>query len=251
MKIMVMGKGGSGKSTIAALLAKAYANKGKKVLLVDADESNFGLGLFLGLENGKPLMDFLGGRPGVREKLKQAGTLSPVPMFSSKISPAQIPADCRRSADGVTLVSVGKIRDFGEGCACMVGVLAKKLLGNLALSPEDVVIVDSEAGVEHFGRGVDEQADILLGVLDPTRESLLMASAMDAMAKKINTRLFFILNKAEPLAQKVFTEKIPQDRIAAQVPPNPALAMDALEGRPLSVLPDEIRELADFLTNQA
>lgn len=250
MKIMIMGKGGSGKSTVAALLAKAYAESGKKVLLVDADESNFGLGLLLGAKSGRPLMDFLGGRPGVREKLKAAGDLNPVPMFSAKIVTDQIPGECLTSSDGVRLVSVGKIRDFGEGCACMVGVLAKKLLGNLAIADDEVVIVDSEAGVEHFGRGVDAEADLLLGVLDPTRESLLMATAMDAMAKKINKDLFFVLNKAEPMVQKIFTEKLPEESIAAKIAPVPALAMDALEGRPLSVIPDEVRALASFLAER-
>ncbi|MEW5733801.1 MAG: P-loop NTPase [Thermodesulfobacteriota bacterium] len=251
MKIMVMGKGGSGKSTLAALLAEAFSEAGKDVLLVDADESNFGLGLLLGMQAGKPLMDFLGGRPGVREKLKQAGPLAgPVPIFSAKIAPADIPAECAVKKDGIRLVSVGKIRDFGEGCACMVGVLAKKLLGNLALGENDVVVVDSEAGVEHFGRGVDAEADVLLGVLDPTRESLLMAGAMDAMARKINAKLFFVLNKAEPLVHKLFTETISEEKIAAVVGPKPDLALDALAGRPLSSLPEEVRSLAAFLIGQ-
>ena len=60
MKILICGKGGSGKSTVAALLAKAMHQRGKKIFLVDADESNIGLYNMLGLDMPVALMDSLG-----------------------------------------------------------------------------------------------------------------------------------------------------------------------------------------------
>ncbi|MBC7347625.1 MAG: zeta toxin family protein, partial [Clostridia bacterium] len=68
-KLLVGGRGGSGKSTLVTLLAQKLKERGK-VLVVDADESNLGLGAMLGVgPPGKTLMDYLGGKPAVREKL--------------------------------------------------------------------------------------------------------------------------------------------------------------------------------------
>ncbi|NLU45450.1 MAG: P-loop NTPase, partial [Euryarchaeota archaeon] len=62
MKIIVSGKGGSGKSTVSSLLALDLVRRGRRVLVVDADESNFGLEALLGLDGSGELMDCLGGK---------------------------------------------------------------------------------------------------------------------------------------------------------------------------------------------
>ena len=70
MKVSVCGKGGSGKSTVVALLSRAARERGFKVLVVDSDESNSGLFMMLGLgEPPVPLMDLLGGRRGLKERM--------------------------------------------------------------------------------------------------------------------------------------------------------------------------------------
>lgn len=72
MKVLICGKGGSGKSTITALLAKSMAKKGYNVLVVDSDESNFGLHKQLGLDMPEDFMNYLGGKKTLGEKLMQA-----------------------------------------------------------------------------------------------------------------------------------------------------------------------------------
>ena len=62
MKIIISGKGGSGKSTISTLIARALEARGFSVLLIDADESNFGLQRLIGAEAPVHLMDNLGGK---------------------------------------------------------------------------------------------------------------------------------------------------------------------------------------------
>lgn len=72
-KMLVVGRGGSGKSTLVVLLARRLGEKGR-VLVVDADESNLGLGVMLGIETpAKTLMDYLGGKPALREMLTARG----------------------------------------------------------------------------------------------------------------------------------------------------------------------------------
>jgi len=68
MKLIICGKGGCGKSTVAALLAIAMQKRGKSVLLVDADESNIGLYRMIGIDMPATLLDSLGGKKGLREK---------------------------------------------------------------------------------------------------------------------------------------------------------------------------------------
>lgn len=71
MRIAVCGKGGSGKSTISALLAKQMAKK-KNVLVLDIDESNYGLHSQLGLKPPRDLMEYFGGKKGFKEKQREA-----------------------------------------------------------------------------------------------------------------------------------------------------------------------------------
>lgn len=68
---------------------------------------------------------------------------------------------------------VGKIEEYGEGCACPYGLLSKVLLKKLELADDATVIVDAEAGVEHLGRGVEEGIDIIVVIVDPTAEAWL------------------------------------------------------------------------------
>jgi len=70
MKFVICGKGGSGKSTVSALIAREMASRGEKVLVVDTDESNFGLYKQLGLPQPKDFMDSLGGKKGLGERME-------------------------------------------------------------------------------------------------------------------------------------------------------------------------------------
>ncbi|MBE9529715.1 MAG: P-loop NTPase, partial [Proteobacteria bacterium] len=168
MKVLICGKGGSGKSTLSALIAMALKNRGYRILLVDADESNHGLHRLLGISHPVSLMDSLGGKKGFRQMTGSAfpQTLDAVP-FKERIRINEIPGDCITESDGIKLLVVGKIHHFGEGCACPMGVLSKMVLSKLDFKENEIVIVDTSAGIEHFGRGVDAECDMIIGVVDP------------------------------------------------------------------------------------
>ena len=67
MKVMISGKGGSGKSTLSALLARALHQRGFNVLLVDADESNLGVQRLVGINSPESLMNRLGGKKAFKQ----------------------------------------------------------------------------------------------------------------------------------------------------------------------------------------
>ena len=176
MKILICGKGGSGKSTISSLLAKTFITKGYRVLVVDADESNFGLSAQLGLADPKELMEQIGGKIAIKSKMgKFQGDGHKAPVFSESWRIEDIPGDILSKKDNLYLLEIGKVKHYGEGCACPMGVLSKDFLTHLSLAKNDFAIIDTEAGVEHLGRGIAEGVDLILAIIDPSFESIRLS----------------------------------------------------------------------------
>ena len=192
MKISVCGKGGSGKSTIVALLASEALKRGYKVLVVDSDESNSGLYRMLGFDQPPvPLMELVGGKKGLRQKMGQPNILG-----ETNIRTAQIPEEYLLQKDSLRLVAIGKILQSLEGCACPMGVLSREFLKKLDLAEGELAIVDMEAGVEHFGRGVDTSIDSILIVVEPPLESVNVGQKIYDLASGIGIKnVWAVMNK--------------------------------------------------------
>lgn len=248
MKIAICGKGGAGKSTVSALIARGLVAEGYRVLLMDADESNFGLHRLLGVEQPVNLMESMGGKPELKKKMNQAFRENQkVQYLSQALTTADIPQECYAESDGVRLVSMGKIHDFGEGCACPIGVLSRNFLTNLVLSDDEVVVIDTEAGVEHFGRGLDTQCDLILGVVDPTFESFRLAQKMLAMSDKAFKKIFFIQNKVSEKVREAFAGAMAPDKVAGVIPQDENLFLNSLNGTQLSADIPQVTQLCAFI----
>ena len=192
MKISVCGKGGSGKSTIVALLANEALKRGYRVLVVDSDESNSGLFRMFGFDHPPvPLMELVGGKKGLRQKMGQPSVLS-----ETNIQTSQIPGEYLLQKDGLKLTAIGKILQSLEGCACPMGVLSREFLKKLALEADELAIADMEAGVEHFGRGVETSIDSVLIVVEPPLESVNVGQKIHELASGIGIKnIWAVLNK--------------------------------------------------------
>ena len=191
IKISVCGKGGSGKSTLVSLLANAAQTKGLTTLVVDSDESNSGLFRMLGLDKPPvPLMALVGGKEGIKEKMDQPSLLS-----ESELTLDKIPYPYVNQKNGLRLLSIGKIHQALEGCACPMGVLSREFLKKLRLEQNEIAIVDMEAGVEHFGRGIDNSLDAVFVVVEPSFESIALAEKIKELASGINKDFWAVLNK--------------------------------------------------------
>jgi len=192
MKISVCGKGGSGKSTVVALLANEARTKGYRVLVVDSDESNSGLFSMLGFDYPPvPLMELVGGKKSLQQKMGQPSVLA-----ESRIVLEDLPSKYLVQKDGLMLVGIGKILQSLEGCACPMGVLSREFLKKLALAEDDLAIVDMEAGVEHFGRGVETSIDSVLIVVEPPLESVNVGQKIHDLALGIGiSNVWAVLNK--------------------------------------------------------
>ncbi|MCP4689965.1 MAG: hypothetical protein GY859_18075, partial [Desulfobacterales bacterium] len=244
MKILIGGKGGSGKSTLAALTARGLRELGLKVLLVDADESNLGLHGLLGAPPPGIMLESLGGKKGLKEKLKP---MFPAAPGENIIKPGtridELPGEWISETDGVKMLVIGKIVQFGEGCACPLGVLFKTVFSRLDVREDEVVVIDAAAGVEHFGRRLDGECDLILGVVDPSRESFLLAGRMEEMARAAGVDIHFVLNKVEPRVEAVMDDYAPRGKVLAKIPRDETIFMNSLKGEALPPAAPEIDQL--------
>lgn len=230
MKISVCGKGGSGKSTIVALLANAAQERGFPILVVDSDESNSGLFRMLGFKDPPvPLMELVGGKAVLKKKMQEPGVLE-----QSVITIEDIPTGYTRSRDGLVLVSIGKILQSLEGCACPMGVLSREFLRKLRLAEQGIAIVDMEAGLEHFGRGIDEAIDQVVLVVEPSFESINIAERIRDLAAGMNKEAAAVLNKmpSEKVTKRLKKELSKRSLKLIGIIPNDLQVFEAgLEGR--------------------
>jgi len=247
VKICITGKGGSGKSMLSVLLAKALAARGYNPQLIDADESNMGLRHMLGISTEpKPLMDFLGGKPAISQKMRAGFTRgSDEPKIGilpeTQIHIADIPSECIAETGNIRLLNVGKIEHSMEGCACPMGALTRDLLDKLVLGERDVVITDHEAGIEHFGRGVEKGIDTVIVVVEPSFESVLLAEKISDLAASLNARVIVVLNKMTPETEESMTEELKKRGISVDcsIAYDPGVFQACLNGEALSGLQAE------------
>ncbi len=237
MKLILCGKGGCGKSTISALLARACEQRGMNVLVVDADESNFGLHKQLGLPLPKDFTLFFGFKKGIFQDGAED-------VFADGWTFYDLPAEYVSREGDVRLMAMGKIAQAGEGCACPMGVLTKTFLEHLKLGDKDIVIVDTEAGVEHFGRGVDRFSDAILMVADPSYESIQLAGKITEMGKSFGKPVYLILNKADEQQCEMMREALPPGaEVIASIPMDREILMAGLRGEALATVPLQIEDI--------
>lgn len=238
LKMLICGKGGSGKRTLTALLARYYGKDGKTIMVVDTDESNLGLHRFLGVNHPTDLMDQMGGKQELMGKMmsamKSSEGMMNLQLFDQEWKLQDIPPACIAENGNVKLLSIGKIHHAGEGCACPMGFVAKQFLKNLKLSDNEMVIIDTEAGLEHFGRGVEEGADAVLMVLDPSYESVLLAKKAADMTASIRLPIYFILNKVTPETSSQMRKDLPAEKIIGEIPMDQDLLSAGLTGKDIA-----------------
>ncbi len=170
MKIAVTGKGGVGKTTFAATLARLYAAEGRKVLAADVDpDANLGLALGFDEETLDSIVPISRMRKLVEER---TGASADNQFYRMNPKVDDIPDKYGKVCNGVRLLVLGTIETGGGGCVCPEHVMLKRIISNLVLHRDDVVILDMEAGLEHLGRGTTENMDQFIVVIEPGARSV-------------------------------------------------------------------------------
>jgi CO dehydrogenase maturation factor len=181
------------------------------VLVVDSDESNSGLFRILGFDQPPvPLMELVGGKRKIQRGLKQTDVGEPLNvMQQDSIKVDDIPSGHILTQDNLQLVSIGKILQSLEGCACPMGVLSREFLKKLSLEKDEIAVVDMEAGIEHFGRGIETSLDSVLIVVEPSFESLQLAESISGLSSAIGIQnVWAVINKvpSDEIASKLDSE---------------------------------------------
>jgi CO dehydrogenase maturation factor len=238
MKVIVAGKGGCGKSIVSTLLAKELARRGYSVLVIDSDESNFGLHTHLGLPRPEDFMNYFGGKKVLFDKVKA---------LQESWEMEELPREYLAEKENIKLLAMGKIYDFGEGCACPINALSSKFLEALELRDDEFLIADTDAGVEHLGRGVERGCDLILAVVEPSLESIRLAEKIAAMAEGIDKLVYYVLNKVDDETKDLLLKALDSTKVIAAISRDEQIFRYSLEGRELDLKVEGIGELADFL----
>lgn len=196
MKLAITGKGGVGKTTLAALLAQAYADLNRQVLAVDADPSpclagalGFPPELRTKLHPIAEMDDLIEERTGAKP-----GTVGGFFTLNPRVD--DIPERFSVLYKGVRLLEMGSVDLGGSGCICPESAMLKTLFTHLLFRKDDVLILDMYAGVEHLGRATVDFVDAMLIVVEPTRRSLGTAGQIKRLAQDIGIKnLWLVGNK--------------------------------------------------------
>ena len=190
--IAVAGKGGTGKTTIAALIIRTLKeNNSGSVLAVDADPNN-NLGESLGVK--------------IDETVGMA--IDDIATHPEKI-PAGLPKErfieyrvqtLIKECEGFDLLTMG--RPEGPGCYCYANNLLRDIVARL-IREYDYIVIDNEAGLEHFSRRTTRQADALIVVSDDTKVGLKSAARIRDLVEELKLKIknkFLLINRAKEIA---------------------------------------------------
>lgn len=256
LKIAIGGKGGVGKTTVTALLARCLAaDKSNKVIAIDADPvANLAAGL--GIPEDEPitpiaeLSDLIAERTGAKP-----GTMGGFFTLNPKVD--DIPERFSKERDGVKLLVMGTVQSGGSGCICPESTILKALMTHLVLYREEVVLMDMEAGIEHLGRATSGSVDALIVVVNPGARSRNAAHKIRKLGKDIGIKNIVVLgNRVRgPEDEELIRSSLPGFDILGFIHEHNEIVNADRDGhRPFDVIreaPPELFAVADKLRTYA
>jgi CO dehydrogenase maturation factor len=224
------GKGGSGKTTLAGLLVRFLKeHRMKPILAVDAD-SNANFNEVLGLEVEETLGQ-------VREMLKEN---VPVGMTKDMFIEMKVEQALVETKD-FDLIVMG--RPEGPGCYCAANNLLTRCIDRL-IGNYPYLVIDNEAGMEHFSRLTAKDIDLLFVVSDPSRRGMISARRICDLVDELGIRVgrrFLIINRYREGLTRLISQQIkglgPES--VATIPEDELIYQFDLEGKPTAQLPPE------------
>jgi CO dehydrogenase maturation factor len=253
LKLAIGGKGGVGKTTITALIARSIAalNKDKKVIAIDADPvANLAAGL--GIDESQPikpiseLSELIAERTGA-----QPGTMGGFFTLNPKVD--DIPERFSVEKDGVRLLVMGTVKKGGSGCICPESTMLKALMNHLVLARNEVVIMDMEAGIEHLGRATSGSVNALIIVVNPGRRSRVAADKIRQLGRDIGIKKIVVIgNRIRNNADiDMIREDMKDYEILGFVPETEEIAESDRKGkRPfddINLIPEELKKITQKL----
>ncbi len=229
--IAVSGKGGTGKTTFAGMIVRYLLEKNRgPVLAVDAD-SNANLNEVLGIDIKTTIGE-------MRELMKEevpTGMTKDV-WFEYKVQEALT------EAQGFDLLAMG--RPEGAGCYCAANTLARKYM-DLLTENYPYIVIDNEAGMEHFSRLTTRDVDLLFILSDSSRRGIITAARIRDLIRELKLNIkrgVLVLNRMTDPLDKDLLEEIERNKmeLAGVVPADEEIYRYDLNGTPTFLLPTSV-----------
>ena len=244
MKIAISGKGGVGKTTLAGVMARILAKRGRKVLAIDADpDSDLASAIGLPKEALAKLSPIASMTSMIEERTgAKKGTFGSVLKLNPKVD--DLPDEVGVNYEGIRLLLLGCIPQGGGGCFCPENVLLKNLVRHLLVKREEALIIDMEAGLEHLGRGSTGQVDALIIVVEPGQRAMNTARQIKKLGEDLKIKNMMIVgNKVNSEEDRQLIEKDLSDfPVLGYMSFNPKILQADKEGKSPFDMDEKIKE---------
>ena len=238
MKIAIAGKGGVGKTFVAATLSRLLAQDDYRVLAVDADP-NLNLAYSLGVDyevanNITPLSDnedLIKEKTGVSPEEALGTMFNMTPNVNDVVDRFGVNAP-----DDVKLLIMGTVKGGGTGCMCGANAMLRVLIQHMLIQRDEVLVMDMVAGLEHLGRGTARRMDAMLVVIEPRMKSVDTVRRILKMTEDIEVETVLAVgNKVMREKDEAFIYKKMKELnvpVISMIPYDQAVADADMEGIP-------------------
>ena len=215
VRVVVTGKGGAGKTTLCAALARTLARTHRRVLAVDADaQLNLAAALGMPRDEAESLVPLSQRHDYIEEKTgaRPGDGFGPLMRLNPDVDDV-VDRFGQRAPDGVRFLAMGTLSGAGGGCLCPENTLLTETIRAIALRPDEAIILDTQAGVEHFGRAIARGFGHAVVVTDPTYSGIGVALAAARLARDLGIpAVHLVVNRVRGAADQVRVEDDLQDR---------------------------------------
>jgi CO dehydrogenase maturation factor len=238
MKIAVAGKGGVGKTLVAAGLAWSFARQGFLTLAVDADPTpNLGISLGLTLREASSIIPISENTALIEKKTRTGfpGVYSLTFSVDDVVRDFAVP-----TPSGARLLVMGTVKAMGSGCSCAANTILRTLIRHLVVDRDEALVLDMEAGLEHLGRGTAEGVDVMLVVTDTNAKSIETARTIIRMARESGVMNVFVAgnrisSEGETRIISTFAQEI-ESRLIGTIPYDSAVLQAGITADPVMAL---------------
>ena len=252
MKIAISGKGGVGKTTLAGVLARILASRGRKVLAIDADpDSNLASAIGLPKEALPKLLPIASMTSMIEERTgAKKGSYGTMFKLNPKVD--DIPDDMGVSYQGIKLLLLGCIPQGGGGCFCPENVLLKNLVRHLLVQREEALIIDMEAGLEHLGRGSTGYVDALVIVVEPGQRAMNTARQIKKLGEDLKIKNMMIVgNKVNSEEdRRLIEEQLSDFPVLGHMSFNPKIVQADREGKSPYDIDEKIKQEVEAILKE-
>lgn len=253
MKIAISGKGGVGKSTIAAALALTIAKSGRRVMALDADpDANLASALGITTEDQKKIVPISKQIALIEERTgAKVDTYGKVFKLNPEVS--DVAEKYSYKHGNIELLVLGAVVAGGGGCACPESTFIRSLVTDLVMFKDETLIMDMEAGIEHLGRATSEGVDTMVVVVEPGKRSIDCAFTVQRMANEIGIKkLVAVANKVTGKEDAQFIkDNLLGIKVIATIPYSKVIRNADREGiSVLDVLDDDLKVVFEEMFKQ-